>query len=115
MDVQDVNIEDLCSKLRELLDIEERNGIFFMTREERRTFQMSVDCVLDFVKESQHKTLAGVMDVVLEDDDTPYGGVAYPGETVRDFLFTIDRDNDEIKTIQELNEALQKCGIKPVE
>ena len=57
--------------------------------------------------------LEDVMDIELRDDDSPTGGIAFAGETVRDFLFTIDRD-EEIKTIAELNKALHDCGIKPV-
>lgn len=59
------------------------------------------------------KQLKDRLDIVLEDDDSLYGGTMFRGETVRDFLYTIDRD-EEIATLDELNEALRVCGIKPV-
>lgn len=54
--------------------------------------------------------LQDVLDYVLEDDDSPYGGVAFLGETVSDFI----GDDSDITTIKELNEALVECGIKPI-
>jgi len=54
--------------------------------------------------------LQDVLDYVLEDDDSPYGGVAFLGETVGDFI----GDDSDITTIKELNEALVECGIKPI-
>lgn len=54
--------------------------------------------------------LQDVLDYVLEDDDTPHGGIAFVGETVSDFI----GDDSDITTIDELNEALRGCGIKPI-
>ena len=51
------------------------------------------------------------MDYVLEDDDTPTGGISFSGETVRDFIMTADRD---IRDLDTLNVALKECGIKPI-
>lgn len=53
-----------------------------------------------------------ILDTVLEDDDTPYGGVSCSGETVFDFLLSIG--DDQIKTLNDLNDALRENGIKPV-
>ena len=53
-----------------------------------------------------------ILDTVLEDDDTPFGGISHPGETVFDFLLEIGED--DIDTLDKLNEALIECGIKPV-
>jgi len=48
--------------------------------------------------------------VVLEDDDTPTGGVSISGETVKDFV----EEFDGFSTLEELNEALEECGILPI-
>lgn len=53
------------------------------------------------------------MDYVLEDDDTPFGGVGYLGETVEDFLLSVG-SNGNIATVEQLNEMLVECGIKPI-
>ena len=52
------------------------------------------------------------LQVVLEDDSTPYGGISFVGETLENFLAEVDLpiDTDMI----EVNEALVECGIKPV-
>lgn len=51
------------------------------------------------------------MNYILEDDDTPTGGTSFSGETVRDFIMTVDRD---IRDLDTLNVALKECGIKPI-
>lgn len=51
--------------------------------------------------------------VVLEDDSADIGGVAFEGETVRDFLED-DIDRIENITLAELNDSLIMCGIKPI-
>lgn len=56
-----------------------------------------------------------VMDTVLEDDpSSATGGISYPGETVRDFIYTVDRDLEYIKTVADLNKALKDNGIKTI-
>lgn len=60
-------------------------------------------------------------DYVLEDDtvlddDTMCGGIAYPGETVMEFLLSIGSDYaGTISTVEQLNDELVECGIKPIE
>ena len=61
-----------------------------------------------------------VLDVVLQDDDTPYGGVSFEGETVDDFLFEDINDTDyrEItinSPVTKLNKILKECGIRPID
>ena len=52
------------------------------------------------------------LNVELEDDSSPYGGTAFAGETLSDFLYEI---NDEsITTMKQVNKALKECGIKPI-
>lgn len=53
------------------------------------------------------------LDVVLEDDDTPFGGTAFAGETVRDFIQSMGTELHNC-TLDELDAALIECGIKPV-
>ena len=55
-----------------------------------------------------------LLDTVLEDDDTDTGGTAFNGETVFDFLNSAG-DEHGILSVEELNRALVKNGIKPVE
>lgn len=62
-----------------------------------------------------------VLEYELEDDNTPYGGISFLGEKVKDFFDDINGNggngekvlllNDDIKT---LNEVLKDCGIKPI-
>lgn len=54
-----------------------------------------------------------IRSIVLKDDKTPYGGTAFAGETVGDFLDELD-ENEEVYSLEELNEHLVKCGIKPI-
>jgi len=56
-----------------------------------------------------------IVDIKLQDDDTPYGGISFAGETVLDFLFSIDEcDVKNMNTVDDLNLALKECGIKPI-
>lgn len=54
--------------------------------------------------------------ILLEDDDTPIGGIAFQGETLEDFLAELANDDNcqTIRTIKDVNKALIECGIKPV-
>lgn len=52
-----------------------------------------------------------IMNTVLEDDDSPYGGVDYVGETVREF---VESSSENMMTLDELNAALVECGIKEI-
>ena len=57
----------------------------------------------------------------LENDNTPYGGIAFLGEKVKDFFDDINGNggnggqalllNDDIEV---LNRVLKDCGIKPI-
>lgn len=53
MDITDINIDDIRSKLSELLEYEERNDYFTMTSAERRTFQQSVHEIIDIAEKEQ--------------------------------------------------------------
>lgn len=53
------------------------------------------------------------LDIVLEDDNTPFGGTAFEGETVEDFIRSFGTELHNC-TPDELDAALIECGIKPV-
>ena len=69
------------------------------------------DKALDLNNIDDSSELDAYMDYELEDDNTPYGGVSFDGEKVRDFIAEFE---DEIKTLDDLNKALKDCGIKPI-
>lgn len=50
---------------------------------------------------------------VLEDDNTPQGGISYQGETLEEFLTEVGINYKDI-TLTEVNQLLQENGIKPV-
>lgn len=56
--------------------------------------------------------------IVLEDDNSGYGGTAFYGETLGDFLDELDPDDigkDPNKlTIREINRLLKECGIRSI-
>lgn len=88
--------------------------------------QPVADDVLDEAEDK--RTIGDVLDVELEDDDTPYGGTAFAHETLEDFLFSVqdsDEDADVMNciiggkkvadtTLDEINKMLKDCGIKPI-
>lgn len=58
------------------------------------------------------KELESYYSYVLEDDSTPYGGVAFSGETLRDFIET---SGERFTSLKEVNVALKECGIRPIQ
>ena len=61
----------------------------------------------------KNKLIKDVLNVVLQDDDTEYGGVSFSGETVGDFIS--DAGLTQEQPIEELNSVLKECGIKEIE
>lgn len=61
------------------------------------------------------KRFKTLRNVALEDDGVSWGGVAFRGETVGDFLDSVDPYGNQIITIQELNKTLESCGIKTID
>ena len=55
-----------------------------------------------------------ILNMKLRDDNTSMGGIAFEGETVRDFITDIEGEGVEINTLAELNDALVACGIEPI-
>lgn len=52
------------------------------------------------------------LDYILKDDETPYGGTSFNGETLRDFLDSVEIEY--ATSMEEINKALVECGIKPI-
>ncbi|WP_300999657.1 hypothetical protein [Lactobacillus taiwanensis] len=52
-----------------------------------------------------------ILNTELLDDNTLYGGVSFRGETVEDFIAECGIDP---QSIEDLNESLIECGIKPL-
>lgn len=52
-----------------------------------------------------------IEDIILEDDETSSGGVAFNQERLSDFIS--DLDENEL-TLEDINKALVECGIKPI-
>ena len=51
--------------------------------------------------------------IVLEDDDTETGGVGFEGETLGEFLDSVDMTGET--DIDIINKVLKDCGIKEIE
>lgn len=52
-------------------------------------------------------------EIILRDDNTPYGGTAYIDETLGEFMDDIGLK--ENNSIEQLNMALKNCGIQTLE
>lgn len=64
----------------------------------------------EYYKPSVDKPLV-IKDIMLEDDETGSGGVAFNRERLSDFISDLDK---EILTLADINKALVECGIKPI-
>lgn len=76
--------------------------------------------VCDFISEymdlsiiDKYSEIKPYLDYELQDDDTPEGGISFEGYTLLDFLQELG--DEEILTLEEVNEALIENGIKPIE
>ena len=52
------------------------------------------------------------LDYILKDDETLNGGTSFNGETLRDFLDSVEIEY--ATPMEEINKALVECGIKPI-
>lgn len=48
----------------------------------------------------------------LKDDGTPYGGISFEGETLKDFLDSMGIPYST--PLEKINKALKECGIKTI-
>lgn len=74
------------------------------------------------LKENIHKFLYethgegySILVTELEDDDSEYGGISYPGYTLLEFIQEVDESFDIIHNKNKLNEDLKDAGIKPID
>lgn len=51
-------------------------------------------------------------DVPLYDNESPFGGIAFAGETLGDFIE--DEEITEQTSLEEINEILRECGIASI-
>lgn len=129
-DIELDNIKSLYINL-DMLDygsMHVQNGVFKITISNRLLAQVEFvdyDKVSqpDFfkLKENIHKFLYethcegySILVTELEDDDSEYGGISYPGYTLLEFIQETGESFNIIKDMNKLNEDLKDAGIKPI-
>lgn len=130
-DIKLDNIKSLYINL-DMLDygsMDVQNGVFKITISNKLLAQVEFvdyDKVSqpDFfrLKENIHKFLYethgegySILVTELEDDDSEYGGISYPGYTLLEFIQEVDESFDIIHNKNKLNEDLKDAGIKPID
>jgi len=71
------------------------------------------DRIYESVKNPSGKTAKDFLDYELEDDNSPAGGTAFAGETLRDFIEDVGIPEDT--QIEMINKELKINGIKPID
>ena len=59
-----------------------------------------------------NKSVSKYLNVVLEDDNTPFGGVSFHGQTLGEFLEEVGAERET--NMDKVNEILKTCGISPI-
>lgn len=59
-----------------------------------------------------NKSVSKYLNVKLEDDNTPFGGISFIGQTLQDFLEEIGAEKET--NMDNVNEMLKTCGISPI-
>ena len=68
------------------------------------------------MKMSELARAAHWLDTKLQDDETPTGGIAFRGETLKDFLCdALDFESYKNAKMSVINPMLKSCGIKPID
>ena len=105
------DVEEICDKLMDndyIVDMERLMDVcddyIHYVIHEREEYKQMIE---------ENTSVNDYLDVVLEDDGTETGGVAFNGEMLRDFLD--NEECEEVKNIKQANELLKSCGIKPIE
>lgn len=129
-DIKLDNIKSLYINL-DMLDygsMDVQNGTFKVTASNKLLAQVEF---MDYNKVSQpdffklkeniHKFLYethcegySILVTELEDDDSEYGGISYPGYTLLEFIQETGDSFNIIKDMNKLNEDLKDAGIKPI-
>lgn len=130
-DIKLDNIKSLYINL-DMLDygsMDVQNGTFKITASNKLLAQVEFadyDKVSqpDFfkLKENIHKFLYetycegySILVTELEDDDSEYGGISYPGYTLLEFIQETGESFNIIKDMNKLNKDLKDAGIKPID
>lgn len=77
--------------------------------------EIKVKHLVNAINETRHLNIKETLgddyaNIVLQDNDTPYGGTAFEDETLGEFMDEIGiKPTDSMK---KLNQALKDCGIK---
>jgi len=66
--------------------------------------------ILEAVK--KHPLVTTKRNVLLEDDETDFGGISFIGETLLDFMLSVHMPFTSTK--EEIDKALKECGIRPL-
>lgn len=72
--------------------------------------KVDIDYVLERLGDCVNMEVLELLDVELEDDESPYGGISFMGETLRDFMLGLNIPFNI--SLEDLNRELQDCGIK---
>lgn len=59
-----------------------------------------------------NKSVSKYLNVKLEDDNTPFEGISFEGQTLQDFLEEIGAERET--NMDKVNEMLKTCGISPI-
>lgn len=59
-----------------------------------------------------NKSVRKYLNVQLEDDNTPFGGISFIGQTLQDFLEEVGAEKET--NMDKVNEILKTCGISPI-
>ena len=59
-----------------------------------------------------NKSVSKYLNVKLEDDNTPFRGISFEGQTLQDFLEEIGAERET--NMDKVNEMLKTCGISPI-
>lgn len=95
------NIIEFIKELRHNREINIEKGL------ENR---INIDYVLERLGDCFTMEVLELLDVELEDDESPYGGTSFMGETLRDFMHELDIPYNI--SLEDLNKELKDYGIK---
>lgn len=77
--------------------------------------KIKVSALANAINETRHLNIKERLgddyaNIILQDDNTPYGGTAFEDETLGEFMDEVGIKPTD--SMQKLNKALKNCGIK---
>ena len=77
--------------------------------------EIKVKYLANAINETRHLNIKEALGdnyakIILQDDDTPYGGTAFEDETLGEFMDEVGIEPTD--SMKKLNQALKDCGIK---